>query len=58
MAVRFVSLMCGLATLYSRKIPGTHFILDAELTQLEGLYRLKNPVTSSGIEPITFWLAA
>jgi hypothetical protein len=26
--------------------------------QLEGLGQLKNPETSSGIEPATFWLAA
>jgi hypothetical protein len=24
--------------------------------QLEGLSKLKNPVTLSGIEPVTFWL--
>jgi hypothetical protein len=25
---------------------------------MEGLGQLKNPVTSSGIEPVTFWLVA
>jgi hypothetical protein len=39
------------------------FLLEAELTprdivQLEGLGKLKNPVTSLGIEPTTFWLLA
>jgi hypothetical protein len=26
--------------------------------QLKGLSQLKNPMTSSGIEPATFWLVA
>jgi hypothetical protein len=26
--------------------------------EVEGLSQLKNPMTSSGIEPTTFWLAA
>jgi hypothetical protein len=34
-----------------RKIPGTH-LLEAETTP-EGLGQLKNPMTSSGIEPAT-----
>jgi hypothetical protein len=28
------------------------------LVRLEGLGQLKNPMTSSGIEPATFWLVA
>jgi hypothetical protein len=45
-----------------RKIPGTHsYLLEAETTpwpsvRLEGLGPLKNPITSSGIEPATFRL--
>jgi hypothetical protein len=33
------------------------FLLEAEATpQLEGLGQLKNPITSSGIKPVTFRL--
>jgi hypothetical protein len=40
-----------------RKFPGTHFcyILRA-MVRLEGLGQLKNPMTSSEIEPATFRL--
>jgi hypothetical protein len=35
------------------------FMLEAEPTpELEGLDQLKNPITSSVFEPMTFWLEA
>jgi hypothetical protein len=39
-----------------RKIPSTHF--TRAIVLLEGLGQLKNPVTSSGIEPETFRLVS
>jgi hypothetical protein len=38
-----------------RKISGTHFHYPSATLRLEGLGQLKNPMTSSGIEPATFW---
>jgi hypothetical protein len=51
----------ALAALYS---PGRSLVLisvrgsvdSRAMMRLEGLGQLKNPVTSSGIEPATFWL--
>jgi hypothetical protein len=47
----------------SRKIPGTHFYQRPSLHQghnAAGRITLieKNPMTLSGIEPMTFWLVA
>jgi hypothetical protein len=52
-----------MAALYPREISWYSFLFKAELTlgvivQLEGLGQLKNPVTSLGIEPMTFHLVA
>jgi hypothetical protein len=46
-----------------RKIPGTYFcyrgwVNPRVIVRLEGLGQLKNPITSSGIELVTFWLVA
>jgi hypothetical protein len=43
------------AAQYLRKIPGTHF---RDIVLLEGLGQLKNPITSSEIEPVIFQLVA
>jgi hypothetical protein len=46
--------------LYPQEDSWYSFLLEAELTpgRLEGLDQLKNPMTSSGIEPMTFQLVA
>jgi hypothetical protein len=52
-----------LAALYPQEDSWYSFLLEAEFTPrvivwLEGLSQLKNPVTSSGTKPGTFWLVA
>jgi hypothetical protein len=49
------------ATLYPREDSWYSFLLEAEaiaeaVVRLGGLGHLKNPLTLSGIEPVTFWL--
>jgi hypothetical protein len=59
--VRLSALRAG-RPLPPRKIPGTQSIRGQvdfwTLVRLEGLVQLKNPMTSSGIEPATFQLVA
>jgi hypothetical protein len=57
MAVRLSALRAG-RPLPPRKIPGTHFLLESATVRLEELGQMKNPMTSSGTEPVTFRLAA
>jgi hypothetical protein len=53
-------------TLYPQADSWYSFLLEAEsqpsilgaIVQVEGLGQLKNPVTSLGMEPTTFWLVA
>jgi hypothetical protein len=61
MAVRQSTLITG-----HRLAPGRFLVLDSVIgcvdpsviVWLEGLGQLKNPVTSLGIKPMTFWLVA
>jgi hypothetical protein len=47
-------------------LPGKFLVLISDrgcvepraIVQLEGLGKLKNPMTSLGLEPVTFWLVA
>jgi hypothetical protein len=54
MAVRF----SALRTVTPQEDSWYSFLLEVELTRLEGLDQLKNAMTSSGIEPATFRLVA
>jgi hypothetical protein len=61
MAVRLSALHAG------RPLPPGRFLVlisdrslvdPRAIVRLEGLGKLKNPVTSLGIKPVTFWLVA
>jgi hypothetical protein len=61
MALKLSALPVG-RCLPPRKIPGTHFCQKLSrpriIVRLDGLDQLKNPMTSTGIEPATFRLLA
>jgi hypothetical protein len=62
MVVRMSAVWAGRPTFTPQEDSWNLFLLEAvdprSIVWLEGLGQLKNPMTSSGIEPIIFWLVA